>query len=290
MDVIALLENNDATIFAELIQSFDLIDQIHDAGFLVIPIDEVWEAFLKHYDITLDQFITSENAKSIIKSHILGPNDMFENDDIKLLYDLNYKTEHKSITLEFVNGINLRKFEPSNDDDEEPEYGTKNDAKTDGNVDHYRECLDLAKKKTMKLCPEGYCTAKEKYEVYPSAYANGYASQVCKGTKPDFEGNFKNSYQEQGKEKDPDSSLSRWFDEKWVNVCKKNKKGEYVSCGRKKFDPEDYPYCRPLNKLKGTTVKSVGELSQDELQQMCEEKQSLPQGINGKPTKVYLKK
>jgi len=151
----------------------------------------------------------------------------------------------------------------------------------------YQECLRDAKKKNMKLCPEGYCTAKEKYTVYPSAYANGYASQVCKGTKPDFEGNLKNSYE--GKEKDNNSDLNRWFNERWVNVCEKNKEGEYVPCGRKKFDSEDYPYCRPMNKLEGTKVKSVGELKPAELKRMCEEKQSLPQGIDGKPTRVYLK-
>ena len=36
-----------------------------------------------------------------------------------------------------------------------------------------------------KLCARGKAAAKRKYKVYPSAYANGYAVQVCKGTKPD---------------------------------------------------------------------------------------------------------
>ena len=40
------------------------------------------------------------------------------------------------------------------------------------------------KRKKIKLCPRGYCTAKSKYSVYPSAYANGYASQVCSGKTP----------------------------------------------------------------------------------------------------------
>jgi hypothetical protein len=30
--------------------------------------------------------------------------------------------------------------------------------------------------------------AKKKFDVYPSAYANGYAVQVCKGTKPGLDG------------------------------------------------------------------------------------------------------
>ena len=32
-----------------------------------------------------------------------------------------------------------------------------------------------------KLCPKGKAAAKRKFDVYPSAYANGYAVQVCQG-------------------------------------------------------------------------------------------------------------
>ena len=32
-----------------------------------------------------------------------------------------------------------------------------------------------------KLCPEGKAAAKKKFKVYPSAYANGWAVQYCKG-------------------------------------------------------------------------------------------------------------
>ena len=32
-----------------------------------------------------------------------------------------------------------------------------------------------------KLCPKGKAAAKRKFDVYPSAYANMYASNVCKG-------------------------------------------------------------------------------------------------------------
>ena len=31
------------------------------------------------------------------------------------------------------------------------------------------------------LCPKGKAAAKRKFDVYPSAYANMYASKVCKG-------------------------------------------------------------------------------------------------------------
>jgi len=37
------------------------------------------------------------------------------------------------------------------------------------------------KKSGTKLCSRGKSAAKSKFDVYPSAYANGYAIQVCKG-------------------------------------------------------------------------------------------------------------
>jgi hypothetical protein len=45
------------------------------------------------------------------------------------------------------------------------------------------------KKPGTKLCARGKAAAKSKFKVYPSAYSNGYAVQVCKGTKPGLDGN-----------------------------------------------------------------------------------------------------
>jgi hypothetical protein len=45
-----------------------------------------------------------------------------------------------------------------------------------------RKNLEEGRKKTgTKLCSRGKSAAKSKFDVYPSAYANGYAIQVCKG-------------------------------------------------------------------------------------------------------------
>lgn len=41
--------------------------------------------------------------------------------------------------------------------------------------------LSESEKKSNKLCSRGMSAAKSKFKVYPSAYANGYAIQVCKG-------------------------------------------------------------------------------------------------------------
>jgi hypothetical protein len=48
--------------------------------------------------------------------------------------------------------------------------------------------MEGRKKTGTKLCARGKSAAKAKYDVYPSAYANGYAVQVCKGKQPGLDG------------------------------------------------------------------------------------------------------
>ena len=60
-----------------------------------------------------------------------------------------------------------------------------NEIKREGNDDMMME----GKKKTgTPLCARGKSAAKAKFDVYPSAYANGYAVQVCKGRMPGLDG------------------------------------------------------------------------------------------------------
>ena len=62
-----------------------------------------------------------------------------------------------------------------------------NESKRDGmelsmNIDDKDMVMSEGRKKTgTKLCARGKAAAKSKFDVYPSAYANGYAIQVCKG-------------------------------------------------------------------------------------------------------------
>jgi len=48
--------------------------------------------------------------------------------------------------------------------------------------------MEGRKKTGTKLCARGKSAAKSKFKVYPSAYANGYAVQVCKGKQPGTDG------------------------------------------------------------------------------------------------------
>lgn len=98
-----------------------------------------------------------------------------------------------------------------------------------------------------KLCKRGKEAAKRKYKKYPSAYANGYAVQVCKGTQPDTKGKKQASWNE---------DLSTWFNEKWVDIGAK-KDGKHPECGRSDADNPDrkYPKCVPSAKAADMTDK-----------------------------------
>jgi hypothetical protein len=53
----------------------------------------------------------------------------------------------------------------------------------------YDDMVNEGRKKTgTKLCARGKAAAKSKFEVYPSAYANAFAVQVCKGSKAGLDG------------------------------------------------------------------------------------------------------
>lgn len=161
----------------------------------------------------------------------------------------------------------------------------------------------------MTLCQRGKKAAQAKFKVYPSAYANGYAVQVCAGNKPDLQGKYKNEYTTKNRSKSKrgsKSKLARWYKEKWVNICEK-KNGKYKPCGRpsarrlsqlkqnKYFDKNmtlfqrnNYPYCRPLVRVSKKTPKTVGELTKKERKRRCSKKRSMRQGIKGKPS--YLRR
>lgn len=68
-----------------------------------------------------------------------------------------------------------------------------NESKNDGmemsmNVDDKDMMMEGRKKTGTKLCARGKAAAKSKFDVYPSAYANAFAVQVCKGSKAGLDG------------------------------------------------------------------------------------------------------
>lgn len=114
----------------------------------------------------------------------------------------------------------------------------------------------------MKLYVKVVNDAKKTFKVWPSAYASGWVVNEYKRRGGKYTLSRSNS------------SLKRWFDEKWVDVCYWPK---IVPCGRTdSSSTQKYPYCRPLRRLSPQTPKTVRELSQKELKSRCRRKRQSP--------------
>ena len=127
-----------------------------------------------------------------------------------------------------------------------------------------------------KLCPRGKAAAKRKFDVYPSAYANMYASAVCSG-KVTPGGKKK---KKKATAKKTGGGLRKWVDEKWVDIGAPKKDGKFQPCGRKsaKGSKRKYPKCVPLAKAKRMTA--------GERRSAVKRKRAVKQGVGGKPTNV----
>ena len=69
-----------------------------------------------------------------------------------------------------------------------------NETKKDGTEDMSMEdevVMEGRKKAGTKLCARGKAAAKAKYKVWPSAYGNGFAVQVCQGRMKGLDGKKK---------------------------------------------------------------------------------------------------
>ena len=127
-----------------------------------------------------------------------------------------------------------------------------------------------------KLCPRGKAAAKRKFDVYPSAYANMYASAVCSG-KVTPGGKKK---KKKATAKKTGGGLRKWVADKWVDIGAPKKDGKFQPCGRKsaKGSKRKYPKCVPLSKAKRMTA--------GERRSAVRRKRAVKQGVGGKPTNV----
>ena len=76
-----------------------------------------------------------------------------------------------------------------------------------------------------KLCPRGKNAAKKKFDVYPSAYANAYASKICAGKIKDPSGTKRKDWG--AKEMNSGGFVAkryRMIDSKGFNRMKPNKR------------------------------------------------------------------
>ena len=63
-----------------------------------------------------------------------------------------------------------------------------NETKKQDSYIEYEDITESRKKAGTKLCARGKAAAKAKFKVYPSAYGNGFAVQVCQGKMPGLDG------------------------------------------------------------------------------------------------------
>jgi len=108
--------------------------------------------------------------------------------------------------------------------------------------------------------------AKRRFKVWPSAYASGWLVKEYKRRGGIYSG-----------KKSSKKGIGKWFEEKWINVCKLPRK---VSCGRPKTSlstwKKKYPYCRPSKRVTRSTPRTARELSKTEIQKRCKQKRKSP--------------
>jgi len=121
----------------------------------------------------------------------------------------------------------------------------------------------------QKLWNQVKAEAKKKFQVWPSAYASGWLSKEYKKRGGTFQGKS-------------DSTLRRWFAEKWIDVCYWPKK---VPCGRTQptgdrfsddQENQKYPYCRPSKKISKQTPKLAQDMKPATLKKLCQQKHVRP--------------
>jgi hypothetical protein len=104
---------------------------------------------------------------------------------------------------------------------------------------------------------EGECNSSRGLANSKCEYSEN--TKLCKANYSENVNNFGSS-----------TGLSRWFKEKWVNVCKKEG-NKYAKCGK---IGKKYPYCRPSIRISSKTPKTVREIGEKKLAKICKRKKN----------------
>lgn len=117
-----------------------------------------------------------------------------------------------------------------------------------------------------KLYAKVKSEAKKKFDVYPSAYANGWLVKEYRRRG----GGYKRA------------GLDQWFKEKWVDVSKKgDHEAGHAECGRDKADKKGYPKCVPASKARSMSKKEKRSAVQRKRKALSKKK-----GLPKKPVMV----
>lgn len=96
---------------------------------------------------------------------------------------------------------------------------------------------------------------RSKVKRWPSAYASGQVVQQYKAAFEKTHGRRKQPYISSD-----GAHLTRWFKEKWVDLCN-TVKGKPTPCGKSPSSKANmYPYCRPSVRVDKKTPMTVQEL------------------------------
>lgn len=105
------------------------------------------------------------------------------------------------------------------------------------------------------------------FDVYPSAYANGWAAKMYKKLGGEWKTKDENVTRMAVKLGMLNEDLDQWFDEEWVDISETDEDGNHPPCGEtsdtgeREMDPEkNYPKCVPKSKAKDMTEKEKEEL------------------------------
>ena len=104
---------------------------------------------------------------------------------------------------------------------------------------------------------------KSKVNRWPSAYASGQLVQQYKRQGGKYRCERSNLF----------GSLTRWFKEKWVDVCTGK------PCGRKDKERRGYPYCRPSKRVNSQTPTTVQQLSASQRKKRCATKHRIKKKV-----------
>jgi len=117
-----------------------------------------------------------------------------------------------------------------------------------------------------KLCPRGKAAAKRKFRVYPSAYANAYASKICAGKIKDPSGVKRKDFRgrkpaAEGGPMDKDNKKKK---ENSIELIKKRKESKQEALERMKKELGLKAGGRAMRRIGGPAVSSKREMGREQ--------------------------
>lgn len=113
------------------------------------------------------------------------------------------------------------------------------------------------------------------FKSWPSAYGSAWLVRQYKlrGGKYKLSKQPKLKLKSKKEKNRKSSGITRWMEEKWINICLLPK---IVPCGRKNAYKRNYPVCRPSKKISKQTPKLAKELSSSVIKRICSNKRKNP--------------